>query len=423
MSQTLTTLTSCQYLFNQEANTLYPKLKSDFVNQSLATLMKVVDHLVSTNADSYFLFDPAAFNNQCHIYALIVEKSVQQIRTDRAIQAALKADNAAVITTDYYRPTKRVDARFLYYSFFISFAFINDPKLCVGVVSKAMSELKMAPPTKKQKNFLQDVGNIRIPAARKALNVLFADYIKSATVDNHDPVSTELATLANENLLVPASSGKESLYTFPKFAGVIYFINEIFAQNVALMFKVKVIDKEGTGSFSISNRDITSLEGATPIIVFEMVVAGKSITNLEIRDLAKRCSAYSQRNASSKHRHAEKETCLNCSLKRIDIEPFVNIFNPILTKTDELLKALGADFILQAQKPFAVFFSNAERYPQLTRLFQESVQNIKPFALSMSEPMNMTVSHVYSDNAQRASKPEMVLEDSYENHIKKRGLI
>lgn len=415
MSSTAIATTPCQYLFRKSAEELFPAQNAEFINASLVTMMKVVDHLVRENPEAFFLFDPTAFNNQCHLYALFVAQAVNQAK----IQCNVP-DAASSALQNF---TKVIDQRFLYLSFFLSYAFLTDPKLLDQLACKTLTVMGAEAPSKEFRLFLKDPGSIRTHASRSALNLLFAEHMQRVFVPGRSPLELELAAVASADLQLASSGGKGTLYTFPKMAGVAYLVEALFREQIALLFKVKVVTENGVGSFMHSNQDLRTLEPTTPVVVFEMVATGDSLTYLEYRDIAKRCPSHSRRNVSSKDRHKPTEQCLSCSPEELDVAPYRRRFEPILAKGTEMLLALGADFVLQNQQPFLGFFSDQEKFSQLTELFQSSVPNIERCFLSMTKPLNMSVSHVYTDCAAFASKNKLVIDAAYETHLKERGLV
>ena len=416
-----TTITPCQYLFRKDTEELFPAQDAGFVNESLVTLMKIVDHLVRENPEALFLFDPTAFNNQCHLYALFVAQAVNQAKIQSIGTSVIPMPGAATTAPQDFREV--IDRRFLYLSFFLSYAFLTDPKLLEKLSCKALTVMKAAAPTKEFRLFLKDPESIRTHASRSALNLLFAEHMQKVFASGEGPLDSELTAVAHADLQLTPSSGKGTLYTFPKIAGVAYLIDALFRERIALLFKVKVIAKEGVGSFMYSNQDIQALEEAAPVVVFEMVATGDFVTYLECRDVAKRCPSHSRRNVSSKDRHKPTEQCLFCSPNKIDIAPYSQKFQPALVKANEMLLALGADFVLQNQQPFLNFFSDREKFPRLTDLFESSVPNIEQCFLSMTKPLNMSVSHVYTDCAARAAQNKLIIDAAYEAHLNDRGLV
>lgn len=370
---------TCHYLFNREAKELFPNEDEEFVEESLKKIVEVIDNLIASRPEALFIFDPMGFNNQCHLYALFVAQGSNR--------------------------------KFLYLSVFLSYAFLADSKLFEKMICK---ELKA--PSKEFRLFLKDVEGVRTRAARAALNVLFEQHLKETLC-----AETELANLAGENLQL--KDGNESLYTFPKFAGVVFLIDAIRSEKIPLIFKVKVMTKEGNSTFSYASCDVQKLDPATPVIVFEMIATGEGLSYLECHEIAKKCFYHCRRNIRSKDRHKQNESCHFCSPKKVDVIPFKNRLLPIIERTDEMLLALGADFILQKQGTFLPFFSDEDKFPELTALFKKSVPDIEKFGLSRSEQLNLTVSHVYTDCAKYAASDALVIDAPYDKQLAARGLI
>src|SRR3990167_10936301 len=126
-------ISTCNYLFNREAEELFPHEDGEFVNESLQKVIGIIDELITSKPEALFIFDPTAFNNQCHLYALFTAQSTNR--------------------------------KFLYLSFFLSYAFLTDTTLIDKVICKNMKE-----PSKKFRRFLKDPEGIRTKAARAALN-------------------------------------------------------------------------------------------------------------------------------------------------------------------------------------------------------------------------------------------------------------
>lgn len=411
MTLTTSALTPCQYLFQKEAELLFPAQDAGFINESLVTLMKIVDHLVRENPEALFLFTPTAFNNQCHLYSLFVAQAVNQAKIQSAV-GSIMPDSP-----------ESIDRRFLYLSFFLSFAFLSSQKLLEKLACKTLTVMEAAAPSKAFKVFLKDSQGLRTHASRSALNVLFKEHMQKLFNSGEGPLDSELGVVANEDLQLAPILGKGTLYTFPKLAGVAYFIEALSKEKIALLFKVKVVANEGIGSFMYSSQNLQAFESRAPLIVFEMVATGPSLTYLEYREIAKKCPTHSRRNVSSKNCHKATESCLSCSHKRLDVGPYEQKFQPVLASAKDTLLALGADFILQSQQSFLGFFSDRERFPRLTALFEASVSKIECCFLSMNQPLNMSVSHVYTDSVGMALRNELVMDATYETHLKNRGLV
>ncbi len=415
MSNAISCPTACDYLFNKGAESIFPSQNSLFVNQSLQTMMEVIDHLVTTSPEAMFIFDPTAYNNQCHLYTLFFVQIINQAQKGDGLSSANEMTK------------KGVDRRFLYLSFFLSYAFLTNPKLLDKLISKTLAAMKATPPSREFSLFCKasEPLSLRTQAAREALNKLFEEHMKKRFLSGEDPLYPELAKMAEGDLQMNLSNGssKGTFYTLPKFAGVAYLVDVISKEKIPLLFKVKVVTKEGNGFFSYSSQQIEKLGSTTPVIVFEMIATDDSLSFLECRDIAKRCPINSRRNVSRKERHKETESCRFCASERANVEEYQKKFQPILEKSDEMLLALAADFMLQSQSSFLPYFSDRKKFPQLTTLFDESLPNIENFSVSMDKPLNMSVSRVYADPASLAAEDTLIINASYETHLKARKLI
>lgn len=427
MSNTINLITPCQYLFgnDQPAEKVFPGRNITSVNESLSTLMQAIDHLVVSKPESLIFFDPAAFNDQCHLYALMVAQVVTQTKIQTIVSSIIKTnENKALpegINNLIHGYCCKVDRRFLYLSFFLSKVFRTGRELLDKVIYKHLKSMKVEP-SRKFRQFLQIPGTESIHVARTALNILFEDYMKSVLTAGEGPLYPELLSVANENLQLVPSYKQGTLYTYPKFAGVAYFIDALAKENIPLLFKVKVMTKEGSGSFSYSNQDFTILDPATPVVVFEMIATGDSLTYLECDQMARKCPTYFFHNISKQERHKVTETCLFCTPKTVDVAPYKQKFVPALEQSNHMLLALGADFVQQNQKSFVTFFADRVKYPKLTTLFAESIPTIHKFFLSMSKALNMSVDHVYADCASEAMKSTLLMNATYLQHLRTRGI-
>jgi hypothetical protein len=387
-------ITPCKYLFGGETNEIFPcsKYPQEFINASLETLMKINRHLIS-NKEALFLFDPTAFNNQCHLYALMVAQ-------------------------------KKSDERFLHLALFLSYAFLTDARLLGKVCKKVLKEAEIDYPENFD-TFLRDptpTGE-RTRAARKALVKLFQETLRTSLKTEESALYKELYQIAREDLQLPATSGSLMLYTYPKLAGVAYMIDAIARDQLTLLFKIKVMTVKGTGSFTYCSTPADHVSEETPVMVFEMIATDENLTYDECRNIAKQCPSHSRRHPKTVDRHKEGEPCRFCTDQRVDITSFRERILPALQAMDKLFYAMGADFVRENQKPYQAFFSDKTSFPILTRLFQESLPDIEKFSLSLSKPLNMSVSHAYTDCKSRAFQEALIIDAPYEKHLSERGLI
>lgn len=420
----------CNYMFGNYSNEMFGSQDVTVVNESLSTLTKIIDYLAVSKPEAFFVFDPAAFNNQCHLYALFTAQLVTQAKAHRiTVDLIAKATGYDALPErldhcirDY---GEVVDRRMLYHAFFLSYAFM-DTKLLSSLTERSLRDMHMqSAATKPFQLFCRENGR-RLKLLRKSYNDLFAAHMKRSLSAVDEPLYRKLSAIAHSNLQLDdsgkISQDKNALYTFPKFAGVAYLIDVLVKERIPLLFKVKVVTDAGNAMFAYSAQNLSALESSVPVVVFEMVATGENISYLQYRELAKKCPSHSRRHVKSSERHAEAVTCLSCNPARIDPKPYVDQFLPILQQPSDLLLALGADFVRQNQPDFQPFFTDRDKFPQLTQLFAHSVPNITRYALSMNHGLNLSVSHCYTDCVSRALRGELVIDNAYATHLEQRGL-
>jgi len=383
VSSSVTTRNTCHYLFNEEAHYFSDFLEEE-VNPLFESMIKVIDYLASIE-EAFFLFDPMSMNHQCHIYALIAAK--------------------------LFAGDKGVDRRFLYHFFFLSLAFVNDSKLLVEVFNKASKQLGIEVTEK----FLKDSSGKRVFASRVALNRLFIEYMKKEVAYSEE---LSLIAQADETLFLPAP--KCSLYTFPKFPGVIYFIDAIAKESIPVVFKIQVIAKEGLATFFHTNYDVAEIDPKKAVIVFDLVASSEEMSVSDCLREAKKCSAYSQRYLSQKSRHPVSEKCFFCMEEKIDPHPYQEQFSAILRSEERLLHAVAADFTEEVQSFFLPLLDRCEK---LGALFRESLADVERCHLSGRKPLHMSVHHVYPEMLERAVGGRLVMSANYRDHCVERGLV
>jgi hypothetical protein len=390
---------SCNYLFGTETSATFNKtmtalnISQEFINASLETIMKVSRVLMSKKGAS-LLFDPTAFNNQCHLYALMVAQ-------------------------------KKLNERFFHLAFFLNYGILTDTSLMGKICDKTAQEITLSYPEPKKKfyTFLKDPEGERTRAARIALVALFESDLKKTLSSEESALYKELCYVARQDLQLSPSSGGGTVYTYPKFAGVVYMVDTIARKQLPLFFKVKVMTTQGTGSFTYCSTPIEDLRDETPLIVFEMIATDDNLTFTQCCEIAKRCPNHSHRNLRTAERHKEEETCLFCTDKRVDTTLFKERILPVLAAKDQMLCALGADFVLHYQQPYLPFFSDQSSCPTLAKLFQAGVTNVEKFALSLNKPLNMSVFHAHADYKSNALQETLVIDASYQQHLQRRGLL
>jgi hypothetical protein len=398
---------ACHYLFEKEANEAFDtsQFSEELINQSLEIMMRVnVAFLSKKENDGFSLLDPAAFNNQCHFYALFSAKIRNHYKT-KSLEEKL---------------AKTQENRFLHLLFLLSFTFLNERRLLCEAIRLAANQDKIALPANQKlfNDFIKDSQGFLVRTARQSLNEVFERCIKETfcAAQEKGLLHKELYQLSLEDLRLPASRGHINLYTFPKLAGVAYLINE----NMPMIIKSKVVTPEGTvGTLVYQSAPIKEDES---VLVFEAITSEQlSIDQLE--EMAKGCPSYFFRNVSSRNRHKDNESCLFCHSASIDLEPYQTSFKKATTNIDKSLHALGADFIKELQLPFMKFFKDPVKYPMLTEIFQKAVPNIDALGLSMKKPIAFTVDHIYVDDARHALQPQLRMNSSPETYLKERGFL
>lgn len=397
---------ACHYLFGKEAAEVFnsSKFTDEFVNQSLETLMRVNAAFLSRQKnDGFSLLDPAAFNNQCHIYSLLAAK----------IRKTYKEKT----TEEKLAQTK--ENRFLHLSFLLAWTFLTERRLLSQAIQVAADNQEITLPSNRKlfDEFVKDSEGKLIRTARLALNEVFANCIQETfhAARENSLLHRELYQLSLEDLQCPPSRGDKTLYTLPKLAGVAYLVNE----KISIIIKAKIITSAGTETMVYQS---APLEADDPVLVFEAIASEEfSIETYEA--LAKRCPTYFFRNVGSANRHSEKQTCLFCTHNRVDPKPYQVRFAKATEHIQETLYALGADFVRELQLTFMKFFKDDVKYPLLAEIFQKAVLNIDKLGLSMKKPLAFTVDHVYLDDAQHALQPQLRMDSSPEAYLKSRGFL
>lgn len=200
MSLTVNHTTACHYLFNKSAEEIFPPhpYSSEFINKSLEMMMRI-NRLMFSKEEAHFLLDPTAFNNQCHLYALIAAQKIQELRVVASFSMPIKACR---LIEDYC-----FDQRFLHLAMLLSYAFLTDLNLLEKLVEKSVPELEepLEIPKKVFIKFLKDPITVKAitRTGRLALNVLFKEHLISTFNARQEPLYQELSRLAQENLLLP----------------------------------------------------------------------------------------------------------------------------------------------------------------------------------------------------------------------------
>ena len=322
---------ACHYLFGKEAAEIYgKKIPEEIVNQSLEALMKANIAFLSRKDDDGFPFiDPAAFNNQCHLYSLFAAKIKKNYKEKTAEEKLAKTQ----------------ENRFLHLSFLLSYTFLTDRRLLCKSLELASAKSEVVPlPSKKQfEDFVKDSEGVLIRTARKSLNEVFERSIKMIFegAKERSLLHKELYELSLEDLQILPERGKEGLYTLPKLVGIAYLIHE----SVSFVIKTKVITEKGTGFLFFKGGNF---QGDEPVLVFEAIASDKFSIE-EFRNIAQRCPTYFERKPSRTDRHSENIHCDFCNPAKIDLSHYQESFEKATASIHETLYALGADFVKEIQ--------------------------------------------------------------------------
>lgn len=419
-------ISSCQYLYGKTSQEVFDtRLNTHEIDLCLETLMNVHVFLFS-NKSAFFLVQPTAYNDQCHLYGL---RTVQIMRVYSQM-------------TDAEKHARNDTNCFLHLSVLLSFAFIINPHFYVEMVQQGLKELKAGqlkkfrqPSRKVMSQFLTALEGRKPKAvAREAYNKLFITYVHATALlfterEKASPLDHEICSmLTTEQLFLSLSRGEGDffaqgdtmrLYTPPKFAGVALMVNLLEREEIPFAIKVMVITKQGTGSLSFLSKTPQENE---PVLIFEAFATDGSLTLQECRESAMFCPSYHRKSSSIKS-HPEAN-CLFCNPQKIDLKPFQDSLAHAAGNPKKMFLALGADYVLssESQKQYLKYFTDSARYPALTTLFQEATTDIDALGLSMNKPTTFSVSFVYADYGSSAMSKHMLSNQPCAHHLKERKL-
>lgn len=396
---------ACTYLFGADAKTIFKNFecqnKEEFVNESLEILMKINRHLLA-NKDAFAFVDPMAFNDQCHLYAL------------KAFQIRKKYNEIS----EEERSQQSPENRYLHLAIFLNYAVSTEANTFVKVVEKAIKELSIDIKDKKTFNrFLKDQEDFR--KARIALNEHFRDDLRARFNDSEiNHVYEELSALTQEDLCISKYKG---LYTFPKLAGVAYLLDRIAKENIPFVIKIKILTPDGAAGVIVkSSRQINPDES---VIVIEGFATDGTMTLPYCEQEAKKCDKYFHRYVQTKKRHEPTDNCFYCRAVQIDLTPYRKRLNEVMNNPDDMLLALGADFIDKMQPEFKQYFTNSQKFPFLTYLYTRGHNLIQKYGLGMESPTTFSVCHVYCDSGEKAVSSDLQLDMIREEFLKSRGIL
>ncbi len=401
----------CHFLFGKEAQEIFAN--TEFVEQSLDLSMRIHEYLL-THRDGFFLADPRAFNNQCHLYSLIMAqiKKFYHLKTEEEKRAA----------TD--------ENRLLHLALFLNYSLCSYTKLLVKVALTAIRQMGIQPfnqqfTKKRFVQFLRDDGRSREIAARRAFNRVFERYMKDVLLRRRDesPLAKDLYELSQEDLRIQGVSlgfKFEKLYTYPKLAGVAYMVDVLAQEHIPFVIKVKVFNSSGHGG--VIRYASGEADPQEPVLVFEGFATDGSRSIQDCMEMAKACPHYLFRKSRIK-RHSSTESCSYCKFTPMDLEPYRERLKLATADAKVMFYALGADFILHCQEPFKKFFKDSHNYPQLKELFDAACPKIKELGLEMHHPKAFSICHVHMDSARHAVSNDFSLDFSPKALLKKRQLI
>lgn len=408
----------CHYLFGSNANEIFEYLplpkgldKTAFVERCLDLSMKVHVFLF-THREGILLLDPRAYNKQCQLYAL----KVCQIQRSYA----QKTEEEKLALTE--------ENRFLHLAFFIHYLF-REKKTYINTVLSTLRRMDCHPfcknfTLKSFKRFLRDEDRSREKASRLSFNQIFEREIKRSLQLSHSPLQSELSRLSEENLYLGGTSlgvQIEKLYTYPKLAGLVYLVDAMAQERLHFVLKVKVVNQIGYGgmiryaSGSIGEND--------PVIIFSGFATDGSCSVIERMHEAKKCPSYLYRNIFAKTRHPGSQRCFYCTPTKIDLHSQQERLNRIMSSPNALLFALGAEFMEQEQKSLLPFFTDRQKYPQLSQLFDESLAKIKKLELETEHIRSLAIYHTYSEIGKRALSDEFALDFNPDQFLLKHDFV
>lgn len=392
-------ISTCKYLFNQEAEEIFKNCNFHNIDQCLELAMRINVHILSSK-NGFFLIDPAANNNQCHLYAL------------RAAQIMRNYDTRSTLA-------RSDENRFLHLSLFLSYPLISESSFFLKAASLATKEMGEIF-DENFSTFLMDEKGDRKNAARFSLNRLFEEHIKGV-LSSHEEESdlhAELFKVAHDEGLM-ITKGETRLYTYPKLAGVAYMVDVLAREHIPFILKVKVITKQGSsGPIIVASQP--KIDDNTPVVVFEGIATNGPLTRTRMEKF-KGCPNHSFRH---QRLHKEDKPCFFCKKIEIDLQPYRQRLQNLMRNPNEMFYALGADFMTHKQKGFlGKIFGDHEKYPRLSALFEHTIPKIAELGLGMDNPTTFTVCHVHADSAAHAFSETLMLDTSPEKLLQSRGII
>ena len=411
---------NCKYLFGKEAEDIYTRLKypkdkinkSDFIDCCLDLTMRVHRHLF-THKNAILMLDPRAFNKQCHLYAL---KAVQISRTYHQ-------------KSEEEKMAQNKENRFLHLGFSLNYAF-RDKENYVQTILSTLGMMNIYRgsdklPMRHFIHFLKDEYGQREKASRQAFNQVFKMNIRMALHRDlgDDALSYELMQLSYKNLQMNGTSlstNVEPLYTYPKLSGLAYMVEVIAQERIPMVFKIKVCTNEGYGGMVSQSNGL--VENNSSVVVFTGFATDGSFSATECAEKAKKCPTYLYRHSDPIYRHEETAKCFYCTPINMDLQPYQENLNKIMQSSTEVLFALGAEFMMQEQKPLLHLFQSHE-YPELKELFASSLSKIDQVSHFKEGVSTFAIYHTIAEDAMNALSDEFPLDSNPKAFLLKNGLM
>ena len=380
-------ITTCHYLFERGADEVFPNIppenREPFIERCLDLMIRVNTFLLKER-QGFFLIDPATLNNQCHLHAL---KAYQIERLSR-IKELTRGD----------------EHRFLHLSLFLHRSLMEGNTL-LRVVRTTLEEMgeKMILPKRTFKRFIHDEGHHREKAARLALNNLFEKKLKEE-LKPQTPLYQELYGIAHENLQLTSTRGAKfgTFFTYPKLAGVVFLIDTIARENIPFVLKVKVMREEGVAGVIV--KASRTLEANEPVLLFEGIAHEKPLIHYKAMSAHCPSSPF-----PSNKKHGKEESCPSCTLiEGVDLTTHEERMDELIKHPEEMFYALGSDFTLEGQKKFIPHFVDTEKYPLLSKIFEESVVKVDRLGVGTKHPSTFAVCHVSLESSSRALSPKVI---------------
>jgi len=395
---------SCVYLFEQEADTVFKKLKIDppyhksaCVEEYLGTLLNINAYLLCEKK-AVFLLDPMSYNNQCHMFAIKAAQIIQ--RSGEDLKEKLQEQTE--------------ESKFLHLCMMLDFSLMSHQENLQSVVRNALKVLKILTPQPASAfdEFIVDKKESRQNAARVSLNNLFQKMMIEAAfmlpIELPIGIDEELVNLSKQDLTLTASRGAKygKFYTFPKFAGTVYLAQMIAKEKIPAVLKVKVVTKEGSSCNIVE--PLNALKRNEPTLVFEAFATDGSITFNEAFALSRKCP---HSFFMSNQVHQVAQTCFLCTSIDIDLKPYRERIIKAIADPITLFHALGVDFLKKNQKEFEYLFQDNPQFPLLSEVYKEAIPKVVELGLQTDNPV-FSVCHAHLDAYENAIGESMALEQS-----------